>query len=172
MKQYYYSDGQERFGPFTLEELHAKSLSKDTLIWYEELDDWKKAGDLPELAPLFEMPAASPPFSQSESPSVTPSSPSVLDSSTETKPKTWLVESILVTILCCLPFGIAGIINAAKVDSRYAAGDYVGAKKSSDEAKKWTIIGLIAGVVVMLLYFAWFGLTMMGVMNEMDSMDY
>ena len=30
-------------------------------------------------------------------------------------PKTWMAESILVTILCCLPFGIIGIVNAAKV---------------------------------------------------------
>ena len=29
------------------------------------------------------------------------------------QPKTWLVESILVTLFCCLPFGIVGIVNAA-----------------------------------------------------------
>jgi len=31
-----------------------------------------------------------------------------------TPPKNWLVESILVTLFCCLPLGIAGIINASK----------------------------------------------------------
>ncbi|WP_419184195.1 DUF2752 domain-containing protein [Xiashengella succiniciproducens] len=38
-------------------------------------------------------------------------------------PKTWLGESILVTIFCCLPFGIAGIVNASKVESRFYAGE-------------------------------------------------
>ncbi|MES2882212.1 MAG: CD225/dispanin family protein, partial [Bacteroidota bacterium] len=38
------------------------------------------------------------------------------------QPKNWLVESILVTIFCCLPFGIVGIVNAAQVNSKFAAG--------------------------------------------------
>lgn len=28
-------------------------------------------------------------------------------------PKTWMAESILVTVFCCLPFGIAGIVFAS-----------------------------------------------------------
>ncbi len=169
MKQYYYSDGHERFGPFTLEELRSKSISEDTLIWYEELDDWQKAGELIELSPLFELPTMPPPLSSSSTPSITPNNPNVLDSSTETKPKTWLVESILVTVLCCLPFGVAGIINAAKVDSKYASGDYEGAKKSSADAKKWTMIGLVVGIVGMILYF---GFVFMGVMSEFDNFNF
>ena len=43
-----------------------------------------------------------------------------------TPPKNWLVESILVTIFCCLPFGIAGIVFASQVNSKWAAGDYNG----------------------------------------------
>ena len=39
-------------------------------------------------------------------------------------PKNWLAESILVTIFCCLPFGIVGIVNASQVNSRFASGDY------------------------------------------------
>lgn len=35
-------------------------------------------------------------------------------------PKTWMAESILVTVFCCLPFGIAGIVFASKVSSLYA----------------------------------------------------
>jgi hypothetical protein len=69
-------------------------------------------------------------------------------------PKTWLVESILVTFFCCLPFGIAGIVNAAKVESRFYAGDYEGALRSSREAKKWTTISffvVLAGIVLYIL---------------------
>ncbi len=71
---------------------------------------------------------------------------------TGTPPKTWLVESILVTLFCCLPAGIVGIINASKVESLYHQGDIEGANRASAEAGKWTRIGLIAGIVVGVLY--------------------
>ena len=67
-------------------------------------------------------------------------------------PKTWLVESILVTVLCCLPFGIAGIVNATKVESRFYAGDVEGAERASADAKRWTMIGLGLGVAGILIY--------------------
>jgi hypothetical protein len=79
------------------------------------------------------------------------------------RPKNWLVESILVTIFCCLPFGIAGIVNAASVDSKYRAGDYSGAAESSKQAAKWTKIGFWVGLIGGLLYLiAVFGLGLNG----------
>ena len=71
----------------------------------------------------------------------------------EPPPKNWLVESILVTIFCCLPFGIVGIVNAAQVNSRVAAGDLTGAARASREAGKWTKIGFFCGMAFIVLYF-------------------
>lgn len=68
-------------------------------------------------------------------------------------PKNWLVESILVTLFCCLPFGIAGIVNASKVESKFAMGDVAGAQKAAEEAAKWTKIGFFVGLGVIVLYF-------------------
>ena|SRR5690349_3675616 len=68
------------------------------------------------------------------------------------RPKNWLVESILVTIFCCLPFGVAGIVFAAQVNSKYDAGDYTGAERSSKEAGKWTKIGFFIGIAFIILY--------------------
>ncbi|MCR8558429.1 CD225/dispanin family protein [Mucilaginibacter sp. BJC16-A38] len=68
------------------------------------------------------------------------------------RPKNWLVESILVTIFCCLPFGIVGIVNAASVNSRYDVGDYAGALNASQQAGKWTKIGFFVGIGVYVLY--------------------
>jgi hypothetical protein len=70
------------------------------------------------------------------------------------RPKNWLVESILVTIFCCLPFGIVGIINAASVNTRYDRGDYDGALRASQEAGKWTKIGLWVGVASYIIWLA------------------
>lgn len=66
------------------------------------------------------------------------------------RPKTWLVESILVTILCCLPFGIVGIVNAARVNSLYDQSSYEEAKRVSKNAKKWCKFGLIAGIIYLI----------------------
>ena len=72
---------------------------------------------------------------------------------TDRPPKTWLLESILTTLFCCLPFGIAGIVNASKVESRYYSGDIDGAYRASVAAKKWSLIGLIMGLIVIAAYF-------------------
>lgn len=73
------------------------------------------------------------------------------------RPKNWLVESILVTLFCCLPFGIVGIVNAANVNARFDSGDVEGAMRASKEAGKWTkigfFVGLIGGVLYALLMF-------------------
>ncbi|HAL81822.1 MAG TPA: hypothetical protein DCO83_05955 [Mucilaginibacter sp.] len=68
------------------------------------------------------------------------------------RPKNWLVESILVTIFCCLPFGIVGIVNSASVNSKYDAGDYAGALYTSKQAGKWTKIGFWIGLASVILY--------------------
>ena len=67
-------------------------------------------------------------------------------------PKTWLAESILVTILCCLPFGIVGIIYAVKVETLFLSGNYEAAKQSSDTAGKWTKLGFFIGLAVIIIY--------------------
>jgi len=67
-------------------------------------------------------------------------------------PKNWLVESILVTIFCCLPFGIAGIVFASQVNSKWAVNDYAGALQASKDAAKWTKIGFFVGITVIVLY--------------------
>lgn len=68
------------------------------------------------------------------------------------RPKNWLVESILVTVFCCLPFGVAGIVFAAQVNSKYDTGDYDGAVKSAKEAAKWTKIGFFCGIAFIIIY--------------------
>lgn len=67
-------------------------------------------------------------------------------------PKNHLVEAILVTLFCCLPFGIVGIINAARVENAFYSGDETEAERLSREALKWSKIGLFAGIGVFVFY--------------------
>jgi len=48
-KQYYYLDGREQKGPFTLEQIKEVSLDPETLIWSEDLVNWIAIKDVPEL---------------------------------------------------------------------------------------------------------------------------
>lgn len=68
------------------------------------------------------------------------------------KPDSYLVWSILVTLFCCLPFGIAAIISSTKVDSLYNSGQYAQAAAASASAKKWNIWGAVSAVVILVLY--------------------
>ena len=52
-----------------------------------------------------------------------------------------------------MPFGIAGIVNAAKVESKFYAGDIEGANRSSAAAKKWTTLSFWIAIVVSVIYF-------------------
>ena len=65
----------------------------------------------------------------------------------------YLPQAILVTIFCCLPFGIVAIVYAAQVNGKLQAGDYEGAVTASDNAKKGCWIGFIAGIAIAILWF-------------------
>lgn len=51
--KYFLHDGDEQRGPFSLEDLKTKFITKDTPVWREGLADWSKAGALDELSSLF-----------------------------------------------------------------------------------------------------------------------
>ncbi|MGE5291383.1 MAG: CD225/dispanin family protein [Micromonosporaceae bacterium] len=62
--------------------------------------------------------------------------------------QTYMLPAILVTLFCFLPTGIAAIIFASQVSSKRNAGDYNGAVHASKQARLWTIVSLVAGIVV------------------------
>lgn len=68
------------------------------------------------------------------------------------KPNNYLVPAIAATLLCCLPAGVAGIVFAAQVDSKWNAGDYDGAMQSAKNARTWTYVSFGVGLVLTTLY--------------------
>ena len=66
----------------------------------------------------------------------------------------YLVQSILATLCCCLPFGIVAIVYAAQVDGKLAARNYSGAVEASNSAKMWCWISFGIGLPIFLVWFA------------------
>jgi predicted secreted protein len=84
-----------------------------------------------------------------------------------TPPPNHLVWAILTTLFCCLPLGVASIVFAAQVNSKWNAGDVAGAQESSEKARKFALWGTIIGVVILVLYVI---LVIVGVATfEVDS---
>lgn len=63
MKQYFIIDGQEQKGPYSIEELKALSIKRDTYVWFDGANGWAQAQTLDPLKELFKTP---PPFSAAE----------------------------------------------------------------------------------------------------------
>lgn len=63
-----------------------------------------------------------------------------------------LILAIVVTVLCCLPFGVVGIVYAAQVNGKAQVGDIAGAQDYARKAKLWSLWGLGIGLGACLLY--------------------
>lgn len=149
MNKYFYTDGTEKFGPYSLEELKSCPIDRKTLVWFHPMTEWKPAGSLDELKELFteqppEFPGTTvPPQSAEEKPPM---------------PKSWFVESILITVLCCLPFGIVGLVKASQVETLYYGKQYAASLAASNAAKKWVYWGFGLSVGFFILYVLFMGL--------------
>jgi hypothetical protein len=140
------ADGKE-YGPATLEQLRAwiaeGRVNNQTRIQVEGSSEWKPLAAFPEFAPT----ATPPPLTAAAPRPVVPN---------------YLVQSILCTLFCCLPFGIPAIVFAAQVNSKLAAGDVAGAQESSRKAKMWCWVSVAGWVLTCLAYamaFLWLGVS-------------
>lgn len=136
--EYYILVNGGKQGPFSLEELYTKKISPNTMVWKTGMTDWTMAKNMPELADLLA--------------SLPPEPPKTDMSSDYPMPKTWLVESILVTFFCCMPLGIAGIVYAILVCVNHNQKNYAAAEEYSRNAGKWTKIGFYIGLGLYGLY--------------------
>lgn len=182
MKQYYYVDGNnQQQGPIDAAQLPSFGVTTKTLVWCEGMANWQAAGEIPELASFFaakqpeipvqpQMQPGTPTqpqmqqqvqpqpmninnFQQAQQPMNTqPPFQQPNNQQMPPQPDNYLVWAILVTVLCCLPFGVASIIYSVKVGSLYAQGDYNGAVDASQKAKKFAMIGGIGGLVFIIIY--------------------
>ncbi|MDR2801841.1 MAG: CD225/dispanin family protein [Prevotellaceae bacterium] len=67
-------------------------------------------------------------------------------------PETYLWQSIVVTILCCLPLGIPAIVYATQVEKYFIRGEIAAAERASRQAKNFCIWSLAAGLLFLIGY--------------------
>lgn len=67
-------------------------------------------------------------------------------------PPTYLVLSILATILCCFVPGVIAIIFSSRISNLYYQGDYAGAERASRQTQIWIIVSFCLGVLSATLY--------------------
>lgn len=149
-RDYYYIDEEGRqFGPYALEMFRLLPLRPRTHVWRSGLPDWIAAEEMEELQGYLREEALEPPATPEEADEEGATTAPPLD---QPKPKSWLIESVLVTLFCSM-VGLVAFFHALQVGARYQRGDYEGAVQESAIARRWLIITMIVGVVVNVIYF-------------------
>ncbi len=158
MNEWYYEYNNAQEGPVSVDSLRdlirREIVARDTLIWKRGMSDWQAAAGVDAFSDAFGSP---PPLRASadigDALPVGPAPTSDRWDGVPPKIDNHLAKAIIVTLLCCLPFGIVAIIQSTKVDPAIARGDYDEARRRSEEANKWANWSMIASAVFLGLYF-------------------
>lgn len=167
MLKYYYIDdvSQLQCGPFLPNELQRKNISPQTMVWRSGMQDWAEAGTMPELAYLFDDKAL--PNEQRKEEISHPANS--LDKTQRQEsgnrnrntnksddrppmPKTWMIECVIFTFICCSPVSLMGLFFAARTESLYSDRKYEAAEKSSNRAKMWGLGGILFWPTLYVIY--------------------
>ena len=179
MAQWYYTNAGQQAGPVDESQLKglvsSGQVGPQDLVWKDGMANWLPAASVSELGAIAATPASTPQpqYDQvGQAPYTAPQGPSYAapqgqpfnyggyaqqQSYPPDSVPNYLVQSILVTIFCCMPLGIVAIVFAAQVNGKLAMGDYAGAVDASKKAKLFSWIGFgsfFAGIVVYLIFVA------------------
>ncbi|WP_159036719.1 MULTISPECIES: CD225/dispanin family protein [Streptomyces] len=65
-----------------------------------------------------------------------------------------MTPAILVTLFCFLPTGIAAIVFASQVQSKWTVGDFAGAAEASRKARLYVVVSVLAGCLAWVILIA------------------
>lgn len=128
MKKFFLHNGSENIGPFDIEELKEKKITKDTPIWYEGLEDWKDASEIEELKSILLV--TPPPLSKKSAPQ------SFSETKvSEPKVKNYFMKALkIIAIVLVIYLGGGLIVSALKHNSSSSsANSYEKSKMTIEE---------------------------------------
>ena len=174
MKIWIYLNGLQQ-GPYSIDQLRLLPITPQTPVWYEGLAEWTPAAKAPALAAWFnggDIPVADdsdhsgpsveiiiekihdkPDQSDAQHSDAAPRTdipadmPDPQRAEFQLRPPTSMVWCILLTVLCCSPIALAGIITGSLSSSRYNQGDIKASRKFS-EATEWLLILAIVFAII------------------------
>jgi len=147
------ADGKE-YGPVTIEQLRQWIVegraNSQTYVQGPDSTEWKPLGAYSELAALLPPSGGAPPGTPQPGMAGVPpigAAPNI---------PSYLWQSIVLTLCCCLPFGVVAIVFSSQVNSKLSAGDVAGAMEASRKARMWCWIAFAVGAVFAVLQLAYF----------------
>lgn len=174
MERYYFYIDQSgaQHGPLSIKQLIAENISPSTLVWYEGLSDWQSADQIIEVREELNVAGGNAKFP--------PRTPAAADFAPlydvrppayererviiKERPKKWVIESVLVTIFCCMPMGIVALIYALRAEDKWNGGLYDEALSASRSAGTWVKVSIFAVILYPIIYLL---LIMMGMLPLM-----
>ncbi len=151
--QWYYAQNGSQKGPISEAEMLGKvrsgELGPNDMCWREGMQDWLPISRVESLS-IIAAPMGVPNAAEA-SPYTPPSTVPREYNQSSAHITNYLWQAIVVTVLCCVPFGIPAIIYAAKVDGLVARGEYDAARAASKRAKQWCIAALLSFVVIVIV---------------------
>lgn len=153
---WFYSKNGTQLGPVTEQELSEKAsrgeISVSDLVWKEGMSDWKPLGQVTEFSGIISQ--VPPPVNAGGYGNIPLAQPAAYPASriAQANIPNYLWQSIVSTVMCCMPFGVVAIVFAAKVDGLVARGDIAGAEAASKSAKAWMTAAVATGGAVILIY--------------------
>lgn len=135
MSKYFYTDGKEKYGPYSVEELSSQPISRTTKVWRYGMDKWTELSQVPELSNVLNSipPDLSSKRSVKEKPNKSETEP-VQNSETKTQPppkiekssslSKWLIGIIAVILVSLFAYKL--IQNQTEVNQydEIAANSY------------------------------------------------
>lgn len=164
MKMVYYyvdTDGQTR-GPVGLDFFKVNHINAHSWVWHDGMPQWVEVHTVPSLRKYMRSDIAAS-FStkkgivdydteRTKVPALAGISVSELDLLRSRVPKTWLTESILITLFCCVPLGIVSIIYASRVAPYWRRGLYGESLAASSAAAMWVKLTLMVTIAIWVVY--------------------
>lgn len=128
--KFYIAVNNKPDGPYSIDEITAKNLAPDTLLWREGMKQWTPIKNIPELNTGIVASDNNDEYIQC--------------------PRTWLALAIIGIVLFT-PLGIVATIKAAFVKRLWEEGKYDEAEEQSKSAKKFAILSLMIGIPLQIL---------------------
>jgi hypothetical protein len=138
MSKYFYTDGKEKYGPYSKEELRNQTISRTTKVWCYGMDKWQELSQVPELS--FVLNSIPPELNkkpiavQEESTIVKPEIQTIQNSETKISPSAevkrtpsfskWLIAIIVVILISLFAYRLIQNQSEVNLYNKIAANSY------------------------------------------------